>query len=502
LSANAVSASAPTPPSTPPSTPPVLPRQPGASPAARAVILVVDDDAAMRDYLREELEHEGFRVEVAGSGRAGVERVKQGGIDLVVSDVKMPDLDGLDLLREVREVQPAPYVITITAFGSIDTAIRAVKLGAFDYVTKPFEIEQLVLVIDKALSEQSLRSEVARLREEVARSVRFENIIGRSRAMQEVFALIRRVAGSQASVLITGESGTGKELVARALHAHSPRANHPFVAVNCAAIPETLLESDLFGYKRGAFTDAKTDKAGLFVEANGGTIFLDEIGELPLTLQPKLLRALQEREIRPLGGTKSERVDIRLITATNRHLEKRLKEGRFREDLFYRLNVIHIHLPPLRDRAEDVLPLAEHFLTRSAERAGKPLRSFKETAKKLLLAHAWPGNVRELENVVERAVALAEGDIVTPEDLPPALRERKSQDRLTSALMQGLTLEELERQYIQRVLEAEGGNKTRAAQRLGLDRKTLYRKLEEYAAPSPGAAEGSSAPDDPDADES
>jgi transcriptional regulator with PAS, ATPase and Fis domain len=274
------------------------------------------------------------------------------------------------------------------------------------------------------------------------------------------------------------------------------------VAVNCAAIPETLLESDLFGYKRGAYTDAKTDKAGLFVEAHGGTIFLDEIGELPLTLQPKLLRALQEREIRPLGGTKSERVDVRLITATNRHLEKRLKEGRFREDLFYRLNVIHIHLPPLRDRAEDVLPLAEHFLTRSAERAGKPLRSFKESAKKLLLAHAWPGNVRELENVVERAVALAEGDIVTPEDLPPALRERKSQDRLTSALMQGLTLEELERQYIQRVLEAEGGNKTRAAQRLGLDRKTLYRKLEEYAAPSPGAAaEGSSAPDDPDADE-
>ena len=440
----------------------------------------------MRDYLREELEHEGFRVEVAGSGRAGVERVKQGGIDLVVSDVKMPDLDGLDLLREVREVQPAPYVITITAFGSIDTAIRAVKLGASDYITKPFEIEQLVLVIDKALSEQALRSEVIRLREEVARSVRFDNIIGRSRAMQEVFGLIRRVAGSQASVLITGESGTGKELVARAIHAHSPRTNRPFVAVNCAAIPETLLESDLFGYKRGAFTDAKTDKAGLFCEANGGTLFLDEIGELPLTLQPKLLRALQEREIRPLGTTKSERVDVRLITATNRHLEKRLKEGRFREDLFYRLNVIHIHLPALRDRAEDVLPLAEHFLLRSATRAGKPLRAFQESTKKLLLAYAWPGNVRELENVVERAVALAEGDIVTPEDLPPGMRDRKNQDRLTSALMQGMTLEELEREYIQRVLEAEGGNKTRAAQRLGLDRKTLYRKLEEYAAAEVG----------------
>jgi DNA-binding NtrC family response regulator len=460
------------------------------------VILVVDDDAAMRDYLREELEHEGFRVEGAASGRAGVERVKQGGIDLVVSDVKMPDLDGLDLLREVREVSPAPYVITITAFGSIDTAIRAVKLGAFDYITKPFEIEQLVLVIDKALSEQALRSEVARLREEVARSVRFENIIGRSRAMQEVFGLIRRVASSQASVLITGESGTGKELVARAIHAHSPRGSRPFVAVNCAAIPETLLESDLFGYRRGAFTDAKTDKPGLFVEAGGGTLFLDEIGELPLTLQPKLLRALQEREIRPLGATKSERVDVRLITATNRHLEKRLKEGRFREDLFYRLNVIHIHLPSLRDRNEDVLPLAEHFLTRSAERAGKPIAGFKESAKKILLAYSWPGNVRELENVVERAVALAEGDIVTAEDLPPAMRERKNQDRLTSALMQGLTLVELEREYIQRVLEAEGGNKTRAAQRLGLDRKTLYRKLEEYAAAGSEGDAGSPAGDE------
>ena len=477
-------------------------RAPAPSPAARAVILVVDDDAAMRDYLREELEHEGFRVETAGSGRAGVERVKQGGIDLVVSDVKMPDLDGLDLLREVREVQPAPYVITITAFGSIDTAIRAVKLGAFDYITKPFQIEQLVLVIDKALSEQALRSEVTRLRAEVAQAVRFDNIIGRSRAMREVFALIRRVASSQASVLITGESGTGKELVARAIHAHSPRQNRPFVAVNCAAIPETLLESDLFGYKRGAFTDARTDKPGLFVEANGGTLFLDEIGELPLTLQPKLLRALQEREIRPLGTSKSERVDVRLVTATNRHLEKRLKEGRFREDLFYRLNVIHVHLPPLRDRSEDVLPLAEHFLSRSSNRAGKALGSFKESAKKILLGYAWPGNVRELENVVERAVALAEGEIVTPEDLPPAMRDRKNQDRLTSALVQGLTLEELEREYIERVLEAEGGNKTRAAQRLGLDRKTLYRKLEEYAASDvqPGSG-GAAVPEDGGSDD-
>ena len=460
----------------------------GTAPA-RGVVLIVDDDAAMRDYLREELEHEGFTVDVASGGRTGIERVKQGGIDLVVSDVKMPDLDGLDLLREVREVQPAPYVITITAFGSIDTAIRAVKLGAFDYITKPFEIEQLVLVLEKALTEQALRSEVTRLREEVARSVSFENIIGRSRAMQEVFGLVRRVASSQASVLITGESGTGKELVARAIHAKSPRGRRPFVAINCAAIPESLLESDLFGHKRGAFTDARSDKPGLFVEAAGGTIFLDEIGELPLTLQPKLLRVLQEREVRPLGATRAEAVDVRVITATNRQLEKRLKDGRFREDLFYRLNVIHVHLPPLRDRAEDVLPLAEHFLARSAARAGKPVRGFRESTKKILMAYNWPGNVRELENVVERAVALAESDILSPEDLPPALLDRKNQDRITTAVEQGLTLDELEREYIQRVLEAEGGNKTRAAQRLGLDRKTLYRKLDEYAAAAGGPRE-------------
>jgi DNA-binding NtrC family response regulator len=450
--------------------------------ATRDVVLVVDDDAAMCDLLREELEHEGFAVEVARSGRAGVERVKRGGVDVVVSDVKMPDLDGIDLLREVREVAPSPYVITITAFGSIDTAIRAVKLGAYDYITKPFEIDQLVLVIRKALGERDLRSEVARLRDEVERSYRFDNIIGRSAAMQELFALVRRIVGSAANVLITGDSGTGKELIARALHQNSPRKAHPFVAVNCAAIPPALLESDLFGHKRGAFTDARADHPGLFVEANGGTIFLDEIGELPLPLQPKLLRVLQEREVRAVGASRPERVDVRVVAATNRNLEALLQDGTFREDLYYRLNVIHLHLPPLRARTEDILPLAEHFLARSAERAGKPVKGFQESAKKVLLAHPWPGNVRELENVVERAVALVEGDVVSAEDLPPAMRERRNQDRLAAALSQGLTLEELEREYIQKVLEAEGGNKTRAAQRLGLDRKTLYRKLEEYAA--------------------
>jgi DNA-binding NtrC family response regulator len=402
----------------------------------------------------------------------------------------MPDLDGLDLLREVRAVDPSPYVITITAFGSIDTAIRAVKLGAYDYVTKPFEFDQLLMTIEKALGERDLRSEVNRLRAEVARRDRLENLIGRSQAMQEIFDLIRRVSGSPANVLITGESGTGKELVARAIHAHSPRKACPFVGVNCAAIPGTLLESDLFGYKRGAFTDARTDRQGMFVEANGGTMFLDEITELPVALQPKLLRVLQEHEVRPLGASRSERIDVRVIAATNRDVEASLRNGEFREDLYYRLNVIQVQIPPLRARTEDILPLAEHFLARSAARAGKSLRGFHEAANKILLGHHWPGNVRELENVVERAVALCDRTIIGAEDLPPALRERKNPDRLGTAVAQGLTLDQLEREYIERVLQAEGGNKTRAAQRLGLDRKTLYRKLDEYAAspktPVPG----------------
>jgi len=463
---------------------PEITRTPNRRGGGRASILIVEDDAAMREMLREALEDDGYAVETAVNGRAGVERVQKGGIDLVVSDVKMPEIDGLDMLREIKAVSPSPYVITITAFGSIDTAIRAVKLGAFDYITKPFEVDQLILSVEKALAERELRSEVARLRDEVSRSYRFENMIGRSPAMQEVFDLVRRVAGSAASVLVTGESGTGKELVAKAIHFNSPRKTRPFVAVNCAAIPDTLLESELFGYKRGAFTDARTDRAGLLVEAEGGTIFLDEIAELSPALQAKLLRVLQEREIRPLGAARPERVDVRVLAATNRELDARLKDGSFREDLYYRLNVIQIQLPALRDRAEDVLPLAEHFLAVSAARAGKELKGFHEVAKKALLAHRWPGNVRELENVVERAVALAETATIRLEDLPGAVRDRRDaeQDTLARALARDMSLDELEREYIQRVLAAEGGNKTRAAQRLGLDRKTLYRKLEEYAA--------------------
>src|SRR5664279_5164611 len=459
----------------------------------RTSILVVDDDADMREWVKEDLEHEGFVVETAAGGRAGVERVKAGGIDLVVSDVKMPELDGLDLLREVREVEPSPFVIIVTGFGSIDTAIRAVKLGAYDYITKPFKIDQLLLSIDKALAERSLRSEVVRLREEVSRRDRLDNIIGRSPPMQEIFALIRRASASYANLLITGESGTGKELVARAIHAKSSRKARPFVAVNCSAIPDALLESEIFGYARGAHSTATADRQGLFVEANGGTLFLDEIAEMPLALQPKLLRILQDGEVRPLGMNRSLRVDVRVIAATNRDIERQLREGRFREDLYYRLNVIQIQLPPLRGRPEDILPLADHFLARAAERSGKTVQGWRESTKKVLLAYHWPGNVRELENVVERAVALTEGDLIGPDDLPRAMQERKSQDRLATAVAQGFTLDQLEREYIERILEVEGGNKTRAAQRLGLDRKTLYRKLEEYAS---AARQGPDTPDE------
>jgi DNA-binding NtrC family response regulator len=461
---------------------------------ARTQLLVVEDDAAMRELVSETLVEEGYRVDVAAGGRAGVERVRQGGVELVITDVKMPDMDGLDMLSEIRAPVDAPYgqapphVIVVTAFGSIETAKRALKLGAHDYITKPFEMEDLVAAVEKALDERTLRREVARLRKEVARPYRFENIIGKSAPMQDVFALIRRLSSSAVNVLITGESGTGKELVARALHFNSPRAKKPFVAVNCAAIPDTLLESELFGYKRGAFTDARSDRPGMFVEADGGTIFLDEIGDLTPALQAKLLRVLQEREIRPLGAARPEKVDVRVLSATNRDLAQRMSEGAFREDLFYRLNVIEVVLPPLRDRAEDVLPLADHFLSEATSRTGKRIRGFTQPALKVLLAYPWPGNVRELENVVERAIALAEGELIGPDDLPSQVRERRSTDVLAGALARGLTLAELEREYIHRVLQAEGGNKTRAAQRLGLDRKTLYRKLEEYGR-GPGDSE-------------
>ena len=447
-----------------------------------ATVLVVEDDDAMRELLVEELGDAGYRVRAAPGGHPGLELARSERMDLVITDLRMPDLDGFDLIRDVGALPDPPHILMITAFGSIETAIKAVKLGAYDYITKPFEIEELLLLVGKTLGERSLRRQVARLQREVERQYGFENVIARSEAMKEVLGLVARIAGSTASVLITGESGTGKELIARAIHYNSPRTKAPFVAVNLAAVPETLIESELFGHKRGAFTDARADRLGLFAEADTGSIFLDEIGELALPLQAKLLRVLQEHELRPLGATKTQRIDVRVIAATNRNLETMLADGSFREDLYYRLNVIQVDLPPLRARPEDIVPLADHFLTAIGAKQDPPRRfSVAPDAQQILLGYGWPGNVRELHNVLERGVALARGDEIGADDLPGHVRERKPGDFLAAAVARRMTMADLEREYIARVLEDEGGNKTRAAQRLGLDRKTLYRKLEEYA---------------------
>jgi len=445
-------------------------------------VLVVEDDEAMRDLLVEELAEAGFQVLSARGGREGIDRVRREPIDLVITDLRMPDLDGFDLIRDVKATPRSPHIVMITAFGSIETAIKAVKLGAYDYITKPFEIEELVLVADKALEERSLRRQVARLQREVEGKFGLDNIVARSQAMREILTLVSRVATSNVSVLVTGESGTGKELIARAIHYNSDRAAGPFVPVNLAAVPGNLIESELFGHKRGAFTDARHDRIGLFEEASGGTIFLDEIGELALELQAKLLRVLQEQEIRPLGAARTQSVDVRVVAATNRDLDEMLQEGRFREDLYYRLNVIEIALPPLRHRPDDIAPLAEHILRQAGTRAGaaRAVR-LSQAAQRTLLAYHWPGNVRELSNVLERGLALCLGDEIQVEDLPNQVRAQPGSDFLAAAVARRMSLADLEREYIRLVLADEGGNKTRAASRLGLDRKTLYRKLDEYA---------------------
>ncbi len=473
--------------------------EPRSMPTERtASILVVEDDEAMRDLLSEELEDAGFEVAAAGGAAAGLEVARSGRFDLVITDLRMPEMDGFDLIRGVMALPEPPHVVMITAFGSVETAIRAVKLGAYDYITKPFEIEELLLVADKALAERALRSKVARLQHEVEDKFGLGNIIANSQSMRDVVALVQRIAASTASVLVTGESGTGKELIARAIHYNSLRANGAFVGVNLAAVPEGLIESELFGHKKGAFTDARADRPGLFVEADGGTIFLDEIGELALPLQAKLLRVLQEHEVRPLGATKNQRVDVRVVAATNKNLEVMLTEGSFREDLYYRLNVIHLDLPPLRSRPEDIVPLAEHVLSQLGSKQTPPRRMrLSPEAQHLMLAYNWPGNVRELMNVLERGVALCQGELIADDDLPPQVREKRPADFLGTAIARRMTLADLEREFIERVLEDEAGNKTRAAQRLGLDRKTLYRKLDEYAKASGLPRAPASAESDP-----
>ncbi|MBI2553093.1 MAG: sigma-54-dependent Fis family transcriptional regulator [Candidatus Rokubacteria bacterium] len=434
-------------------------------------ILVVDNDPEMVALLGRHLEAEGWAVTGVTSGAEALAALEREEVPVVLTDLVMDEVDGLALLREAQRIQPGASVILMTAFGSLETAIEAMRQGAYDYLTKPFKLAEVSLAVRRAVDDQRLREENRRLRAEVERRYGFDNLLGQSKAMQAVFEQIRAVAGSEATVLLLGESGSGKELVARAIHWNSPRKGGPFVPVNCAAIPETLLESELFGHEKGAFTGADRKRRGLFVEADRGTLFLDEVGDMSPALQAKLLRALEDKAIRPVGGKEGIRLDLRLITATNRDLLALVQEGRFREDLYYRLAVIPIRLPSLRERSEDIPLLAEHFLKRAAGTLGKGVEGFNEEAMAWLLEHRWPGNVRELENVVERAVTLARDRLVTLADL-------RIEFTPVGASTGGLrpTLAELERQYIQRVLEETKGDKGAAAKILGVSVRTLQRK--------------------------
>jgi DNA-binding NtrC family response regulator len=460
-------------------------------PEARSV-LIVDDDQAMREMLVSLLEADGFEAKEAEGAEEALERLRDRDYGAVLSDIRMPGKSGVELLGEVRTVRPGTPVLLMTAFGSIDSAVEAMRAGAFDYVTKPFNREAVLFALERAFEHRALEDENRRLRRALDQTTSFGELIGASPSMREIFALIRRVGGSPSSVLITGESGTGKEVVARTIHFTGSRSGAPFIPVNCTAIPEGLLESELFGHVRGAFTGAHSSKRGLFEEANGGTLFLDEIGDMTAGLQSKLLRVLQDREIRPVGGNHSVKVDVRIIAATNKDLRSEMDEARFRNDLYYRLNVIPIHIPPLRERPEDVELLALAFLRKHSP---NDPREFSAEAIEVLKRRRWEGNARELENAIERAVALTEGRILEAEDLPVYDNggqhpPSKSENLLSFALERGMSLRELEDWYISEVMAATGGNKVRAARLLGINRRTLYRRGERSGAHDDGEIKG------------
>jgi len=448
---------------------------------SRGRILVVDDDREMCHFLAEILGEEGYTIDTVQDGALALDLFTQNHFDLVISDLRMPRMAGTVLLRRLKEIDPECPVLLLTAFGTIESAVDAMRAGAFHYLTKPFHTDEMLIQVERAMEGRNLREELKRLRTEVQARDRLQNIIGQSEAMQKVFETVAQVSDLSANVLITGESGTGKELIARAIHSNSSRATGPFVAVNCAAIPETLLESELFGYVRGAFTDAKKDRRGLFQEASGGILFLDEISEVPLNLQAKLLRVLEDKEIRPLGANQAEKVDTRVLSASNRILDDMVRQGSFRQDLYYRLNVIRIELPPLRERREDISLLVDHFIRKFSDGAKRAVTGIQEEALTALKNYSWQGNIRELEHTIERAVLLGRGTTIGINDLPPQLAAcGESAAVLDVAMAKRLTLRDLEREYIDKVLQTTQGNKTEAARILGVDRTTLYRKLEEY----------------------
>jgi len=438
-------------------------------------ILVVDDDAEMGALLKDILEKEGYSVEVEVSGREAKERIRENDYAVVITDIKMPDVDGMEVLNFARITRPECAVILITAFGTIDLAVEAMRTGAFHFVTKPFKMKEILAIVRKSTEHYQLKRENILLRKEIHERYRFGSIIGKSPAMRRVYDLITRVAATTSNVIILGESGTGKELVAKAVHYNGPRKDKPFIPINCAAIPDGLLESELFGHVKGAFTGAITSHRGMFVEAQDGTIFLDEIAEMGLGLQAKILRVIEDKQVRPVGGSEAHRIDARIITATQTNLRDEVEKGNFREDLYYRLNVIPIQLPPLSKRKEDIPLLAEHFLKKYSQELKSPSKSYSKKAMAKIIAHPWKGNVRELENLIERALVLSTSKVIGPDDLPfePSLR---SPSIIEKALEENLTLDQIEELYIREILEKTGGKKEDAAKILGINRRTLYRK--------------------------
>jgi two-component system nitrogen regulation response regulator GlnG len=474
-------------------------------------ILIVDDEESVRWALRKALERASFRVELVADGRAGLRAADDPDIDLVLLDVRLPGQDGLDVLREIRKRRPELPVIMMTAYGTLQVAVEAMKLGAYDYIGKPFDMDEVLLVVEKALEAQALAQEVARLRQGAEEPFDLGGIVGGGPAMQQIFKAVGKVAGTDLTVLLRGESGTGKELIARAVHENSRRKGRPFVPVNCAAIPRELLESELFGHERGAFTGAVAARRGRFEQAEGGTIFLDEIGDMDLGLQTKLLRVLQERRIERLGGEGSMPVDVRIVAATNQDLEAAVTRRAFREDLFYRLNVVTIHLPPLRDRREDIPALVSHFLSAFAQEQCAPPKMFSPEAMTLMQAYAWPGNVRELENVVKRAAALATTVLIFPDQLPDGVRSHAAPEgaarpdafppdwiRAELARLQGSMDGRLhdhiiacvERPLLELVLRRAGGNQVKAAELLGINRNTLRKRIKELGVSLPSRLGG------------
>ncbi len=454
-------------------------------------ILVVDDERIVCESCQRILEEEGYEVEIALGGQEAFGRMKENPFDVVITDLKMPTIDGMDVLRYLRKEYPDTIVIMITGFSTVETAVEAMKLGAFDYIPKPFTPDEVSIVVKKALEKRALQLENIYLRQELQEKYGFHNIIGKSKKMQEIYRVIAKVAPTDSTVLIYGQSGTGKELIARAIHFNSPRREKQFVPVDCAVLSENLLESELFGHVRGSFTGAVTTKPGLFEVADGGTVFLDEVGNISLSIQAKLLRVLQGREFTPVGGTKIKKVDIRLIAASNKNLEKMIKEGTFREDLYYRLNIVPIYLPTLRERQEDIPLLAGHFLKKYAEEMGKAIKGFNPEAMERLLRYGWPGNVRELENVIERSVVMVDGEMVLGEHLVLPKEQEfgdvEIQTPLTSEELKELkkhlrekAVEDVEKAFVRTALERNNWNVTRAAEGVGMLRPNFQALMRKY----------------------